>query len=204
MNATNTNMHSSNGVSMPSQSNATDRQRSMSIPRKSVGDLRNGSNAATARSQLAQPASSTPVTGHKHTMSIPRKSISDARDRNDLAGTQQIFPSREQSLDAPVTGIPIPAMSSNQHSLSSSTMGNTSQAAVTEYGSSTTGYTAPRTGEIRQGPQQIYNRPYMVEGANSPPSLHGIVDLTNTVDTTTHIRYAPGESLRSTDLRDTF
>lgn len=32
----------------------------------------------------------------------------------------------------------------------------------------------------------------LVEGASEPPSLDGIVDLTNTVDTTIHTRQLPG------------
>jgi len=173
----------------------------MSIPRKSVGDLRNGGNAATARSQIAQPASTTSATGHKHNMSIPRKSISDMRDRNDLAGTQQNFSVKEQSLEESTTRKPVPEMPWTQPAWTGSSLGATAmdnsnaQAATSGHASSPTGYNAPQIGEIRDGRQQIYNRPYLVEGASSPPSLQGVVDLTNTVDTTTHIRYAPGKSL---------
>lgn len=44
--------------------------------------------------------------------------------------------------------------------------------------------------ELRSGPQQIYKQQYLVAGSPSPPSLAGIVDPTNTVDTTTDVRYA--------------
>jgi len=194
------NIHSSSGASGVPYSNTTDRQRSMSIPRKSVGDLRNGGNATTARSQVAQPASPTSATGQKHNMSIPRKSISDMRDRNDLAATQQNFPVREQSLGESAFKPPVPGH--NQPAWTGSSLGVTvmnnssAQAASSGHTSSTTGYSAPQVGEVRDGRQQIYNRPYLVEGASSPPSLQGVVDLTNTVDTTTHIRYAPGKSLK--------
>lgn len=43
---------------------------------------------------------------------------------------------------------------------------------------------------IRQGPQQLYNIPYMIEGASSKPSLEGILDLRNTTDTTVEERWA--------------
>lgn len=115
--------------------------------------------------------------------------------------TQQKVPVREQSLGESTTRKPVPEMSWTTQSawtgssLGATAMGNsTAQAATTGHASSTTGYSAPQVGEIRDGRQQIYNREYLVEGASSPPSLQGVVDLTNTVDTTTHIRYAPGKS----------
>lgn len=48
----------------------------------------------------------------------------------------------------------------------------------------------------RTRPKQrtIGEQPYIVEGATEPPSLEGIVDLTDTVDTTIDERYAPGMS----------
>lgn len=178
---------------MSQQSAATERQRSMSIPRKSVGDLKNGSNAATARNKAAQPPVPT-TASHEQTTSIPRKSVSEMRNRNDLPGTQQSYPSKEQSL---------PSMADNDSTTRASSMQQVSailgiaptQASSAQQAPLNTPYTPPQIGEIRQGRQQLYNREYLVEGATSPPSLHGIVDLTNTVNTTTHIRYAPGKSV---------
>lgn len=50
-------------------------------------------------------------------------------------------------------------------------------------------------GAARATPKQrtIGEQPYIVEGATEPPSLKGIVDLTDTVDTTITERYAPGK-----------
>jgi len=124
--------------------------------------------------------------------------LADLRDRNDLATTQQNSSQREQSLG-------ISAINDNSHSnvgvpatrqpLGVSALDNSNTAAnANNHDQSNTGYVAPQVGQICQGRQQIYSRPYLVEGAGSPPSLQGIVNLTNTVHTTTHIRYAPGKS----------
>jgi len=191
MTPTNTNTYTSNGAAMPSHGTATDRQRSMSIPRKSVGDLKNGSSAATARSQIAQPPVPT-IASQKQTPSMTRQSVSDLRDRNDVPGIRQSYPTREQALPSAVNSEPTHPSSIQQVNAILGIAPTHASSAQT--GPSNTPYTTPRIGEIRQGRQQLYNREYLVEGATSPPSLHGIVDLTNTVDTTTHIRYAPGKS----------
>lgn len=52
------------------------------------------------------------------------------------------------------------------------------------------------TADIRSGPQQLYQRPYIVADGANPPTLAGVVDLQNTVDTSTHVRYADGKSTR--------
>lgn len=49
---------------------------------------------------------------------------------------------------------------------------------------------------VRPGPQQLYSQPYVIEKAASKPSLDGIVDLTNTTDTTVEERWAPSKLSR--------
>lgn len=45
--------------------------------------------------------------------------------------------------------------------------------------------------EVKKGVQTVYSKPLVVENASKPPDLRGIVDLTNTEDTTVHKRVAP-------------
>lgn len=122
--------------------------------------------ASPANGGLASAQSA--LGGHRRKMSIPRKQVSNPALR------QQDIPIRDQPGTRALDAVP-PVPTAQSATL----------AATDSLG--------PRTGEIRQGRQQIYDRPYLVEGASQAPSLEGIVNLTNTVDTTTHIRYAPGK-----------
>jgi len=121
---------------------------------------------------------------HKRSMSIPRKSVGEI---NATGNAKQTLPSQERN-DWSMTG-------------------NSVLGAASRGSSSLGGYTPSVSGDIRRGRQQIYKNAFTVEGAAQPPSLHGIVDLTNTVDTTTDIVYAPGRSIqiweypRSTNVR---
>lgn len=108
---------------------------------------------------------------HKRSMSIPRKSVGDV---NTTGSAKQTLPVHDRN-DWSMTG-------------------NSVLGAASREPSSLAGYTPSVSGDIRQGRQQIYRNACTVEGAAQPPSLKGIVDLTNTVDTTTDIVYAPGRS----------
>jgi len=117
------------------------------------------------------PPQETSRLNHKRSMSIPRKSVGDF---NATGSAKQNLPKNDWSMTG--TGV-----------LGAASRGSSSAA----------GYTPSVTGDIRQGRQQIYKNAFTVEGAAQAPSLHGIVDLTNTVDTTTDIVYAPGRSSQS-------
>jgi hypothetical protein len=139
----------------------------------------NNQHAIPSRSEDANaysdPApSQTSRLNHKRSMSIPRKSVGDFNASS--SSTKQNLPGRERN-DWSMTG--------------SGVLG-----AASRNSSSVAGYTPSVSGDIRQGRQQIYKNAFTVEGAAQAPSLHGIVDLTNTVDTTTDIVYAPGKSSR--------
>jgi len=108
---------------------------------------------------------------HKRSMSIPRKSVGEVTTAGSAKQTLPTLDRNEWSMTG--TGVLGPA---------------------SRQSSSLAGYTPSVTGDIRQGRQQIYKNAFTVEGATQPPSLHGIVDLTNTVDTTTDIVYAPGRT----------
>jgi hypothetical protein len=159
----------------------------------------NGMNGGTSAVQQER-------LGHKRSMSIPRKSISSGAAP---VMPSQKMPTREKAHQSSVQQqkqAPSFSQQTQQPSFQQQTQQLQQQqqndwksqipasATVPTSTSTTAGnYTHPKLGEIRQGRQQIYSRPYLVEGASSPPSLEGIVDLRNTVDTTTHITYAPGE-----------
>jgi len=114
---------------------------------------------------------------HKRSMSIPRKSVGEVNATGNATGNaKQALPSQERN-DWSMTG-------------------NSVLGAASRGSSSLGGYTPSVSGDILQGRQQIYKNAFTVEGAAQPPSLHGIVDLTNTVDTTTDIVYAPGRSIQ--------
>lgn len=66
---------------------------------------------------------------------------------------------------------------------------NTQADTLTSNNNSTTVVPITIHANTQSGPQKVYTLPYTVEGAREPPSLEGIVDTKDSIDTTVHRKY---------------